>query len=260
MKSIVSNKITSISVDSENSGFPIENILDEHPANVWRSDGDYQATITCEVQAGSSAIALFNTNAKSVNISIEDPNMVAWGSDSEWGENNEWAYFAPAVSTDIALQDNSNFSYALWGDYEYISTNMIATILLVTDIGTTLEAGVLIIGEAKEFVNPVYGLTEAIVDYSIVKELHNGSVYVKDRAKVRQFSFDLNLKRKCAIENDFYTFMYELSRIHGSRPAAWALTDIGFNWIVYGRFTSMPSGSHYSAFRSNISATITEVV
>lgn len=260
MKSIVSNKISSISVDSENNSFPIENLLDEHPKNVWRADGDYQANIACTVEAGSSAIALFNTNARSVNIQLTDPNMVEWSAECEWGENCEWAYFAPSVDVDIALQDNSNFSYALWGDYDYASTKMNAVITLVTNVGTVLEAGVLIIGEAKEFNNPSYGVSETLVDYSLVRELYNGSVYVKDRDKVRLFSFELLLKRKCNIENDFYTFMYELARIHGSRPAAWQITDIGFNWIIYGRFQQMPSGNHQFPHRTTITTSIIEVV
>jgi hypothetical protein len=254
LKVIAVNKISSITVDSENANFPIENVLDEHPKRQFKSDGDYQATITCVVAAGTSGIGIFGTNARGSNITITDPNSIDWFSESAWDDESEWAYSEPQAVIEIA---QSGDSYALWGDFDYINSPMNVEIILTTTLGGTLEVGVLRIGEAVEFKNPKYGLQEGLVDYSIIAENSNGSTYYKQRDIVRTFSGQIFETR----DDDFYNFMADIARDYGKTPKAWRMTDDdSMNWVVFARFQEMPTGSHDAPDYSNINFQLIEVL
>jgi len=254
MKVIALNKISSLTVDSENALFPIENVLDAYPTRLFKADGDYQATLTCVVSAGTNAIAVYGTNAQGASVTITDPNAIEWHSESEWDSESDWAYAEPSATIEI---DQSGDAYSLWGDFDYINSPMNIELVLSTSSSLVLEVGVLRIGEAKTFKNPKYGLQEGLVDYSILKELSNGAFYYKKRNIVRTFSGQIFEDR----DDDFYTFMADIARTYGKAPMAWRLTDEdSMNWVVFARFSDIPIGMHDAPDYSTINFSLIEVL
>jgi len=58
---------TATSADAE---FPVTNLFDNHPRNVWKADATNEATLRIKIDLDSNAIALFATNADDVICTI----------------------------------------------------------------------------------------------------------------------------------------------------------------------------------------------
>jgi len=79
LKCIVNSKLLSVTADSEDTNYPIENITDGHPASPWKADNTYKARLIAYVSEGAQAIGIGGTNAESVLMYIRDPNEVYFG-------------------------------------------------------------------------------------------------------------------------------------------------------------------------------------
>jgi hypothetical protein len=254
MKVILENKISSVSASSEDASYPASYVLNDSPKRVWKGDSVDTATLTCSTSGAIDTLAIFNTNAQSVSITISDPNEFQWeATELEWTEIT-WIAATTAVEFEIETQANNS---AIWATFDEIIAAVDVAITLSTATGTVIQAGVVVIGEGTEFKNPQYGLSQGLVDYSIAEQLQNGAHYYKQRDIVRSFDAQIVLAR----DNDFYTFMHSLAREHGLGPKAWRLTDKdSFEWVVYARFGDMPSGSHSYPSHSPISFSLIEVI
>lgn len=256
MKIIPLNKISAISASSENSNFPADFLLNDRPKKVWKSTETGEATLTLGISGGTGGLALFNCNALSVAVSITDPNAVEWEDGVEWEAGVEWSTTDFDEITELANLDG-NPGGAIWVEWGHSLNSLSAVLTLTGIVNEVLQCGVAIAGKSHEFSGPNYGITEGLIDLSIVKELSNGDKYVKQRDKLRTFDFSATVER----DEQFYSFLYDIAREIGRAPAAWRLTKLsGFNWVVYARFDHMPSGRHDSLDYSNIAAKITEVV
>ena len=250
------NTITGLSASSEVDGYPVENVLDEHPKKIWKSVETGKAVTEFYVSAGSNALAIFGTNAHKVRVVITNPNAIEWETDVEWEPGVEWESvdFVGAFEYELTQQGHT---YALWIDFPPLIVGMKISIEYRTLNYDQIEVGILRAGRRVDFINnPLRGLTESLIDYSITKELSNGAIYVKKRDIVRNFSGQIFVDR----EPYFYNFLYDVSREIGLVPAAWKITDMNLcRWIVFGQL-AMPSGSHLYTYNSTISFNIKEVI
>lgn len=265
MKIIYPDNITSVSADEENANFLAVNVQTDYIKEVWKATS-VDAVLTLVVSSGKGA-ALFGCNASSVSVTILTGLDGAWAAAGDgniggaWGATGDghigvsWAVSEfSEVTTTYDL--NETGLGALWIDYTEMSIQH--TIKIELTGSATIEVGVAKAGAIKEFNDPQYGITEGLRDYSLIKELSNGAMYVKKRDVVRTFGLNFFVTR----DDDFYDFMDVIYRQNGSNPLAYrlssALTD--FQWIVYARPDAMPSGSHDYPEDSIVGISITEVI
>jgi hypothetical protein len=222
---IYPNNITAMDVDNENIAFPIANILSPYVKDVFRSSAA-TASIDLTVSSGDT-VAVFGTNASLVEINKDGPLTVEYSS-----------------ALGIA-----------WATYTQDLTEHTVTVDLTVGSGYA-EAGVIVVGIARTFVDPRYGLTEGTKDTSILKELQSGSFYVKKRNMLRTFDMQLELRR----DNDFYSFIRDLYRVNGANPIAFRLnsTLTNLDWCVFGGITEPPSGNHEYFSHTTVAVKITE--
>jgi len=257
VKVIAENKISSITASSTlTGGYTTANLLTGHPGKPWQADHTHSGTLTFDIKAGSSGLVLFNTNALSVEASIYDPTVFELA--SGWSLADGWSLAAANYPSNIIVQELDGITGAVWISWNPIDAAVFVQVTLQAQVGQTLRVGEAVGGLALCFVNPQWGVPESEKDYSINKDLSNGELYTKDRDVVRTFAGELIVKR----EDDFYTFMQQVSRVIKSRPTAWWLVDHNndFRWVVYARMTKRPQGKHAHIRHSSIELAWQEVV
>ena len=257
MKVIYPSNISSVSADEENASFPAANVEDDHPKKVWKATSN-DATLTVNV-AGGGAVAVFNTNASTITITIIGGMPITWlADDITWLAGDiEWYDTDPSISTELYELDASGVG-SLWAEYTELEYAHSLELLFEAAAGTTIEAGVVRAGTLHDFEEPAYGgISEGLVDYSIVKELNNGAVYTRLRDVVRSFSFTLIE----ALDPDFWTFMLQVAQLAGPAPQAWRiLENSDWEWVVFARLADMPHGRHFNNSYSKIAVNLREVV
>jgi hypothetical protein len=220
------------SIVLENSNYPITNVQDEYPKNVFKSTAT-SVTVTITVPRGDS-VAIFNTNADLVTFEAKTTSLVTTldGPD-EFDLTGVTTYYELITDTGTPVTQ-------FWWDYEYQSSEHVVEITLTGS--TTVEVGVIRAGTGKNFVDPQKGLREGMKDYSITRELNNGAFYYRKRDIVRTFAGSLMITR----DRDFYNFMHGVFELLGPEPVAWKVSSNLSNadWAVFARFASAPSGSH----------------
>lgn len=253
MKVMSTNKVTAVSMTDENSNFPAENMMDEHPRKYALSTAS-TTTITATIGAGVGGFALFNTNAMSAELTLKD-NLGAILTTVEYDLSGITDYYS-------IMMDDTDPHYSLWFDYDTYYQPDIHTVeiaLNTNNVAIEVYAGVIYAGNIRESDRGVqYGCRESLIDYSIVKELSNGSTYYRKRDVVKCFDCQILLNRS---GRDFYNFMHSTCQAAGPTPMAWKLTDINdIDWTVYGRLTAMPQSSHDYPDDSVVSFSIVEEV
>jgi len=93
----------------------------------------------------------------------------------------EYNELETGVGTLEITYDNLDFPHSIVIDLE-------------TKEGTILEAGVAIAGSAITFEDPLNGVREGLIDYSIRRELSNGAWYIKN--EILYEDSHLNLQKK----------------------------------------------------------------
>ena len=254
MKILANQKITGVTATSADSSYPAVNVIDEHPKKLWKAASDVNsATLTFEISGGTGGLAIFNTNATSISASVTDPNYLQWETGVAWETGTTFSA-VDAVLTETSSLDG--VSGAAWFEWTHSMIPVTATLTLTAGSNDTVQAGVAVSDELYTYACPQMGIKEGLHSYSIVRELQNGAFYRKQRDSVRTFSFNIIDSR-----TDFYEYMYTVARELGYKPAAWQLADMdGFWWVVYARFTKMPSGSHNMPNHSTINTSLIEVL
>jgi hypothetical protein len=252
MKIVLENRITSVTASSSAANYPATELLNDSPKRIWKADGDDTATITATASGTINTIVLFNTNAEAVTITIADPNYFSW-QNLTW-RNLNWRNVQVPVESELVSQAGTT---ALWATIDTITAPIEITIELSGATGATIQAGVLVAGEAVDVGHLLYGFQEGMADFSVAEQLMNGAHYYKSRDRVRTFTVSARPKR----ETLFYTFMADFARTYGLAPKAMHLMPkCGSRWIVYARLGAMPTGTHSHLERSSYQATIREVV
>jgi len=221
-----------ISASSEDGAYPATNLSNNYRRKVYKAiAGTNSATLTVPISAGSSGIALFETNATSATISITGVGL----------------------STSWTIADGR-----YWQPYTAYGSSHTATIVLTAPSGTTLEAGIVRAGTIVEMKGLKYSATETLNDFSIKTKLRNGAYYTKKLEMARTFSYSCDMVR----ETDFRELM-TIYKYYGPDPFAMLLTDDTDNdnkWAVFGSFGSVPSASHVYPSDSTVSIKIEEAV
>jgi len=236
---IYPEKLSSVTVDSENGSFPATNLQDDKPKRYWKSGGTNIATITATVAANSDQIGLFNTNALSAVVTIK-----------LLGVTQE--------TFSIDLTDPHTHT-RMWQSYTEQTSVHTIEIQLTAAASSAVYAGVLRIGKGVKLVNPKYGIKESRRDFSIVKELNNGAYYIRKRNNVREFNVSFMEDRAV----DFYVFS-QVTDYYGPEPVAVLMAEGIDNdpheWAIFGHILSPFSGSHDYLNHTNVSFSITEAV
>ena len=257
MKIMAEQKISTVTSTSEDSAYPDDNILDEHPKKLWKAaSGVHEATLTFLIGTGSGGMAIFNTNALSITATVTDANSIAWfTSDVDWSSDAVWVAEDASLSEELFNLDG--VSGSAWLEWPASPVSVSAEITFTAESTGTVQAGVAVSDMVHQFSCPQMGVRESIHNYDIVKELQNGAFYRKERDKVRTFSFNFIEDRN----PDFYEFMYEIAKELGYKPAAWWLADMdGYWWVAYARFQKMPSGTHSMPANTVINTQLIEVL
>lgn len=259
MKVIKTNAISSITASSADAGHPVTNLLNDSPKKKWTAANATVslATVNVEVSGQTDAIGIVGVAAESINILISDPNGIVWVNVTF--QNVTWSDSPDAVDVTYIITDEEQGTFNAWVDFTQFTAAVTIAIQFRKTAGTPLilAAGVVVVGDAEEFNSPKFGLTEGLEDYSLSRMLSNGATYYKARDRVRKFAGSIGLSR----DNDFYRFMHDVARTYGSIPLMWILADaLGNKWVIYGRLTMMPSGSHNELTYSEIGFDITEVL
>lgn len=255
MRHIANNSIINISASSENPNFPAIALSDYHPKRVWKALSGYAAVLTLSIVGGCTDIMVAGTNALTASITVTDPNEIEWESGVAWESGVEWAVMPPSPSVNVIQRSSSR---TLWlGLSQPVSVPCIIDMTLTCDGDETLYAGVVTAGIADEYGgrNPKYGVGHSRLDYGILSENSNGSMYYKQRDNVRAFSVSGLMQTVDAIR-----LLDTFSEI-GYFPSAWKLTEAeGNEWVIFGRFSDSPSITHDHLTYSNISFSIIEVL
>lgn len=177
----IENKVSSIITTSEDASWPITNLLDNWPQNLYKAAvGVQTATLTIEMPIGCAGFYICNTNADSGTLTI---TTMA----DAFIEDHELSFgYCTYLGYLTATQQPETFKQ-IWQDYTY-QTDSHKLVVELTTSEATLTAGILRAGITHEFKNPNSGLGESFIDNSIVKKVADGSKYVFRRDLLRKYS------------------------------------------------------------------------
>ena len=240
---IYPEKTGTLTSTSEDADYLVTNLSNNIRKKLWKAlAGDHVATLTVNISADASVIALDNTNAETAVVKIYPL------------ENAGGVKVQETTHTlEMAGRTFDNF----WEEYPTQAVAHSATILLTAAEGETVQAGILRAGELYTMENPLSGVSETPVNYHINKQYKSGSFYTKKRDTVRSFSYSMIVDR----DTDFYDLM-ELYDYYGPDPFMMLITDNATDkhWTVFGKFMSDPSGGHDYLSYSIANVSILEVV
>ena len=257
MRVIAENKIASIEASSTlTGGYTTDNLTTRHPKKPWKADNVHTGTLLFNLRSGSSGLALFNTNALSIEVSVYDPTVFEL--EAGWSLGSGWSLADVDYPSTTITAELDGLTGAAWAEWDEIESPVVALVSLQAQAGEVLTVGEAVGGLSLSFVNPAWGITESEKDFSITKQLSNGDFYSKDREIVRTFSGVITEDRG----EDFYKFMQQVSKVVKSKPTAWWLVDHNndFRWVTYARLTQRPQGVHKHIRHSVIGLSWQEVV
>lgn len=267
MKIIYPNRISNLIADTADTNFPIANLLNDVVKKKWKAVAGVSDAVITGTVPKSAGVALFGTNATSITVALSSILELYWntsaaGIEMSWntsaaGIEISWGV-SPITVPDQTFGLDENGVGSFWADWSEITTPHTITLTLNNNAFNTLDAGVLVAGDVTALENPVYGITEEMIDYSIIKEMTNGAIYYRKRDVVRSFSFDVWATR----EPDFWDFLLYIVKNVGPMPLAWNLMDNNsqFEWVVYAMLSSPPTGNHNHITQSVLSINLKEVV
>jgi len=228
---------------SEDANYPATNLTNNIRAKVWKAiNGVQAATLTVNISADASVIALDNTNAETAVVKIYD------AADAGGSKIQETTH-----TLETASRTFDNF----WEEYTEQAAAHSATILLTAAAGETVEAGIVRAGGLYTVGPPKYGISETHVGYHIEKQYKSGAWYAKKREIVRSFAYTTLLARSTK-----YRDLMDLYDYYGPDPFMMLITDEleDKHYTVFGKFNGEPSASHDYPDYSLVNISILEVV
>ena len=261
MKVIYPNNAESITSTSEHANYPDDNLLDEHPKKVWKANDVVSASVSIIVVGGGDGFAVFNTNALSVAIIISGVLNFSWDTDWSWDTGWSWASSSD-IETDIetfVTIDQDDYG-VLWVEHEYIASPYTVALTFDSETTETVYAGLFVGGTINNYPGPLFGVDENLVDYSITRELSNGSTYFRKRDVVRNFGVNSVLEDSAT---EYYSLLRGILQKIGPQPVAWRIVygenNTNENWIVYGQ-GKVAKGRHLYPIHNHLSFQILEVL
>lgn len=218
---------------------------------VWNHTKQAHTTIT-SVDSDSQLTLAADIMTAGDEYSIEVGDLVA---KQTWDLGGIDTYYALLTDSGLAsIRLSLGYSLGYEYGYQYYKHN----ILIELTGSSAVYCGVARAGEINTFPDPQYGISEGLKDYSIVKELNNGSLYVKRRNIVKTFNGKLLVER----DRVFYEFMREIMQLNGPVPLFWWVSSnlTNLDWVVFAKYDAPPSGSHAYYQHSEIDFSLLEVV
>jgi len=262
MKLIMDNLIQSATATNEDAAYPVKNIYDEHPKKVFKAvavpSNTLKSVVTIVSNGDCNALCIVNTNATSIRFVIKKTStgVKVWPLVDAYAE-----YDMSGIDTIVPLMHDIKVRYKdLWINYTHQPDPVTIEIsfYLTSTIETILYCGVVVNGLCQVMREPQYGISESLIDTSIVKWTSNQSLYYRKRDVVRKYSGSIMLDR----ETELFFFLRYIAMRKGPAPMAWAL--VGENnqtWIVYGTMAgAMPTANHDNYQFSTMSFTVQEVI
>ena len=241
MKVIKNNAIKSITASSENTAYPVANLLNSHPKKKWKvADSSISSVIlNLTVSGTTGGLGMVGIVADAAAIHIEDPSGIVWDTSVTWG-NTVWHKGAGVVEDFVEFSQGDDYA-TLWAEFEELKNSASITITLYKNSQNldTIAAGVLVCGELTEFPNVLRPLNEGLKDHSVVRELANGSEYYRRRDIVRTFSGSLRV-----MTADFWNMLRGVARAYGRVPLMYRVVASTGEWVLYAKLSSMPAGVH----------------
>lgn len=214
MKIIWQNLVESVTADSESSGFPAANLLNDHSKKRWKATSS-SASADAEIQGGSNAIGLYNIRADTVTIDID-------------GDSREF---------DL-VRDDGFGEYRLQGifwDYGKIDTSHTASISFSGS--DDIACGIVFAGVAHSWTNPTWGMSTGMEGHSIIYDLDNGYEYIFQRNISLTPELQLNIKDR----TEYFAFMHHAADVFPN-PIMVQVEDFDDNLVYYARFNEIPKG------------------
>jgi len=230
--------------------FPASNVLNSQPKSLCKVQ-HYSARFDVHVDGPGNALLMGYTTAKTAYIYIYDVN-------GDFIQKSVLSLGGISPYTKL-ITDTRTALTCIGVDYPYQYTAHDIVVILETnnenvdvELGL-MQAGVVLMSKH----DTTAGLKEGLKDYSFSKELTNGSFYYKKRDIVRTFDGSI---LTCSA-SEFSMFMKDIAQKNGQTPLFWDITDINSdNWLVFGRFVTMPSGTHEAVKYTNLNFQIIEVL
>lgn len=219
MRIIFDNIIEGVLATDADNNFPASNVLEVHSKKRFKSTA-YTTTITLTMGAGSNALALYNIQADSVNLSGDVSGSVDLVCDDGYGEYNATTAFFSYNKIDI--------THTIY--VELTGTSAVAAL------------GIAYGGRAYDFTNPQWGLSNNSKGHSIIYDLDNGFEYIFQRniSETPSFSFKLGNRTE-------YWNLLRLLKATYPTPIVCKADKMEeneeHNLIWYGRLESEPKGT-----------------
>jgi len=237
------------SVYEENKEFVDDNILDDHLKQTWRS-ATTNPTMTLTVGGSSNAIAIFNTNANKIKITIKDTEGVILDGPYDYNLRQCTTYYE-------LITDGGRKWTQIWAEYAYQSDIHKIELEFIGSSDPYIKVGVIKAGLANIFRNPKYGLSMSLEDKSIIRELSNGADYIRHRDVIRKFKGSLTIDAG----GDIHNFLHKIHQDRGIRPMAYLIVDENnFMWATFARAINLPDATRSSLGHYNVTFNLKEAI
>ncbi len=251
MKIMFSDNISAISADEESANFPIENVQNDIVRQVWRATSA-DSIVTLTVESDSDTVSVFGTNAGTITVTIKNVAETV----TLFGPTD---YDLRGIDTLFKfMTDTAESHTSIWAEYDTQGVQHKIILEFDGSSGIIVEAGIIRAGEASNYNNPDYGLSNSYLDYSVVKELNNGSTWIDRKNIVQTFNGGFTILR----DTDFPVFMKQFRDNIGVSPLPWLVLDVSQNNIysLFARCNLIPSGNHNYVEESVINFELEEQV
>lgn len=174
---------SSATATSENSEYPVSNLMDNRPNKQWRSIGT-SATVTVAVDAGvNNAVGVYGIEADQVIVTVKNA----------------------AETTTIKTETFTIARNRLW--MAFTEQTIALHILLQFSVSSGVcRAGVVKVGNAVSFPNPKWEMDRQYKDTSILHEMASGGLRIHQRAKPRVLapSFEMTEAQSADLDDIYW--------------------------------------------------------
>ena len=226
-----------LAATSERTSHPVEFLLEETPRLRWSAVDATVASASVTVSCAQAVSSLVDTGAVCADCAATvgggtPPGHAKLTTTDSAGKKSFWFTFTPVAG-------------------------LTSPVVMSTRSGaTTISAEQLLVGATGEYTGVQYPVAEGLVDSSVITTMSDGTMHVRKRAAARTFA--ATLRAPSTVCRSFL----QTSRGVGRSATMFNLctTVDADKWMVYGRFSSLPQGTHDLPTLSVVQFAIEEVL
>lgn len=258
MKVIAPNYITAVSTTSEDADYPIENVLNNSPQDIYKAAATGAQTVTLTVSQGA-ALGVFNTNAESISLTVRDGETDVWGSGDTWGAGDTWT--DPEVAIDGNDLEVDNDVGRLWSEWAHRDAQFYVDLECTPATGEYLEIGAIRCGDKMALSDVMLSFRKGIVMNSVFKRKRSGGVYFRKRKDPRWFQI-----RWRDTWGSHFEYFVDAIDAFGPEPLAYLIIDevdgsVDARWLGLFTYENSPPEADFQNIRHAInSIKLVEVV